>query len=189
MAIRSGRFKVVDPSNVDIISGRSGTYFRFFNSGDNTFTVKVDGPLSAPDRKVDLKPTFTVDMVIAGDVRISGTGPVEGIYDYLESPNEVRSGRFNIKLTDPLGNPHDPTDRHPIILLAGGNQSAYYRIFNSGDHPIVLQSGLQANPIDIKALDPDQSFDFEVGTGRRIVTVKSTDVSKPIEGIYEFLGT
>jgi hypothetical protein len=182
MAIRSGRFTVDNAqSGITIIKGRSGAFYRIFNSGENNFTVKPKGASTPQHQQIQLKPTFSIDVAIGDEVVIVGAAneAVEGIYDYLDTQNPIRSGRFKLK--------DNPDTQHKIVDLHGGGDKAWYRIFNSGEHPIVVEEGKQ-NPSQLTQLDKEQSFDFEVGTSVTDIYVKSTDANKPIEGIYEFLG-
>jgi hypothetical protein len=182
MTIRSGRFTASDTTEdgIAIIRGRGNAFYRIFNSGKTDFNVKPRGNVSIP-----LRPTFSLDVSTGDDVRIVGTS-VEGIYDFLDVYMDIRSGRFKIaKVVDEDGeiiiNPANP---HPIIDLAPATGEAWYRIFNSGDHPIVVEGAAH----DMDPLLPDQSVDFKVGANVRRITVKSTDQEKTIEGIYDFLG-
>ena len=183
MAIRSGRFRAEITNLADeitIIKGRKGAFYRIFNSGKKSFTVKHQGT------DVPLHPTFSVDVATksaSGNVVIAAIAAddvVEGIYDYLDTQNpSIRSGRFS-SVKHP--SPFVPTTQHPIIDFAGGTRTGWYRVFNSGDNSIILEVN-SATPSTIKK---EQSLDFAV-TGDRI-TVKSTATAKHIECICEFLG-
>lgn len=194
MAIRSGRFKVstVPADGITIVVGRTGAYYRIFNStaptpaliasGDADFNVFV-GAVSTL-----LKPGFSLDVVVDANIVIKAPAgkPIEGIYDFLNSTNTEgagRSGRFNIK--------SGAAAKHKIIDLRIGGQKkkAYYRIFNSGDYAIILSEGSGAGASTLGTVEPAQSFDFEVGDGpKRDIYVNSSADDKPISGIYEFLG-
>jgi hypothetical protein len=187
MAIRSGRFraKITNVTQgITIIKGRKGAFYRIFNSGEKSFTVKHGGT------DVPLHPTFSIDVATksaTGNViiaAIAANDVVEGIYDYLDIRNpRIRSGRFNsIKHPDVSGAPFDPTTQHPIIDFAGGTLTGWYRIFNSGDNTITLE----VNSATPSTVEKEQSLDFAV-TGDRI-TVKSAATGEHIECIYEFLG-
>ncbi len=164
-----------------IINAKNGAFYRIFNSGGSDFDVKAKTGAGIPRR-----PKFSLDFAVDGEVWVTGTvgDTIEGIYEYLDSQAPVRSGRFKIKkVVDGDGNTVvDPTAEHKIIALGGG-KSAWYRIFNSGVHDIILGY----SPGDPKILKNEQSFDFEVGYKREI-TVESEHIDKPIEGIYDFLG-
>ncbi len=192
MAIRSGRFSSDDAfgdNKILVVRGKRSGAFRFFNSGDNPFTILPSGENTPSGKQIPLNPTFSVDILPGnGGVYIVGeppTGtppvaqPIEGMYDFLSHATTVRSGRFNIKLKG-----GDPTAPHQIIDLQGGSSNAWYRIFNSGDFNIEIEKGKQ-NPVVINRLPPGQSFDFQVS--QKNVYVKSTNAKEPIEGIYEFL--
>ena len=176
MAIRSGRFTVEDAStSFTIIKGRAGAFYRLFNSGKKDFTVT---PRSGSGNTLTLKPTFSLDVATGDEVVIGKAAgdAVEGIYDYLDPHADIRSGRFKIT--------SNTTTAHQIIDVRGGNDRAWYRIYNSGEHVIILLEGSD----ELKRVTKDQSFDFEVGAPKREIFVKSADASHPIEGIYEFLG-
>ena len=187
MAIRSGRFRAKITNLADeitIIKGRKGAFYRIFNSGEKSFTVKHGGT------DVPLHPTFSVDVAIksgTGNVIIAAVAVndvVEGIYDYLDTQNpELRSGRFSSLKHPNVGtSPFDPTTQHPIIDFAGGTQTGWYRIFNSGENAIILE----VNSATPSTITKEQSLDFAVRGDR--ITVKSTATAEHIECIYEFLG-
>jgi hypothetical protein len=195
MPIRSGRFKYLSFPNtgISIVVGRTGAYYRIFNSADvgtsNTDFNVVVGSNPQTATSTLLKPGFSLDVVVDGRIAINATAgaAIEGIYEYLDSANTEgagRSGRFNIKT--------NAANKHKIIDLRIGGQKkkAYYRIFNSGDNPINLFEGDgAASPFAV--LNPAQSFDFEVNDSgsKQDIWVNSAANTKPISGIYDFLGT
>jgi hypothetical protein len=187
--IRNGRFKGNASGNgITILQWKNGSthkdFYRILNSGDEEFEVLVDGASAAM-----VKPTYSID-VFAGTkavIKRADAKPVEGIYDYLHSLVEIRSGRFKVKkVVDVTGTVIvDPTTPHPIINLAAGPpKKAWYRAFNSGAHVIIILKGMT----ELHRLNADQSVDFEIGAGDRKIFVKSNAQDDPIEGIYEFLG-
>jgi hypothetical protein len=186
---RSGRVNVEQyASAITIIKDRSGAFYRIFNSGSNKFTVKPEGN---DNRKVELWPKWSLDVAVGGEVVVEGDPgkSVEGIYECLETRNPVRSGRINIVKTEGAKGKLevDPAAQHKIIDLHGGGDRAWYRIYNSGKHPILLDEGWQAAK-PLKTLEEGQSFDFEVGRSITDIYVRSESSEQPIEGIYEFLG-
>jgi hypothetical protein len=186
--IRSGRFKGDASGNGIVIlqwknASQITDFYRILNSGDKDFIVNVDG-----NQVATLKPTYSIDVFAGKKVGISrgDAEPVEGIYDYLHPRNEMRNGRFKIKkVLNAVGQPViDPRDPHPIINLSGASQRAWYRIFNSGEHAIIILEGNQ----EFDTLEPDQSLDFEVGPNARRFFVKAGDLDHIVDGSYEFLG-
>lgn len=185
---RSGRFTVDQyTAPITIVKGRSGAFYRIFNSGENKFTVKPDGNTN---REVNRWPKWSLDVAV-GEIVVEGEvgKPLEGIYEYLDTQNPVRSGRINIKKIEGENNTLevDPASPYKMIDLHGGGDRAWYRIFNSGEHPILLYEGSQ-NPALLGTVKEDQSFDFEVGKSVTDIYVASEHTDNPIEGIYEFLG-
>lgn len=183
---RAGRFKIDGntASEITIVQGTFRLFYRIFNSGNDAFTVQT-----APGHTWSLKPTYSYDVYAKDDLVIkAGTDlTMEGIYDCLDTRKPVRSGRFKIweKTLAEDGEVVDPTIPHKIIdLREGGNKPVWYRIFNSGSHPLTLNRGSSST----KEIEAEQSYDFEVGKSVKEVFVKSTDTKIPIEGVYEFLG-
>jgi hypothetical protein len=191
MPIRSGRFAVADASQgngIRIISGHSGAYYRMFNSGKNPFIVRAAGPSTPASKEITLAPKYSIDVAIDQAVLIRTTTavPVEGIYEYLTPSRPVRSGRFRFfPKFDASGNPEPLAYPHNIIALFDNSDSAWYRIFNSGQVPIIMKavgSGAQVT------IEKEQSFDFEVGNAFRVITVEANPNTEPIQGMYDFLG-
>jgi len=184
MPIRSGRFKVelASAGEIRIVKGRSGAFYRIFNSGEDAFSVTAGAPDSTT-----LEKGFSLDVAVFDEVVVSTSGKavVEGIYDYVDTQRPIRSGRFRLKSA--------PASHHKIIDLrhSGQKRRAFYRIFNSGEKNafnVMVDGVLCPYPAaPDKGLDPNQSLDFEVGYGSRDVYVVAVD-QYPIEGIYEFLG-
>ena len=183
MAIRSGRF-TGDASGVGItiVSGRPGAFYRIFNSGNHSFEVH------ASSSHTTLGKAMSLDVVVVNnDIVIkAGTGVVvEGIYEYLDGRDPIRSGRFKLETA--------PSERHKVIDLSvsGPKPKAFYRVFNSGVKSFkVIASNKVVDEVLIEELRPAQSSDFAIDSKRDIYVVPhaSTD-PYPIEGIYDFLGT
>jgi hypothetical protein len=188
MAIRSGRFRIEIPTPIKsyegeiIIDGRGGAFYRFFNSGKTDFTIKSG---SGGPSDLVLKPRYSIDLAVGSAVLITGSegAEVEGIYEFLDGHAEVRSGRFNFKFV---------TEFVQIIDFQGGfggsGDTAWYRIFNSGDKDLEVHRTKAPNGTPLKTLKPDQSFDFSVGRSTKDVFVRGTLANDQIEGIYEYLG-
>ncbi len=175
--IRSGRFQFRNAaeSDITIVQGRTGVFYRILNSGEQDFVIKPKGASTPPPDQITLSPTFSIDVTSQSDIVIAGEAgkAVEGIYEYLDPQVSARSGRFKIS--------QNPQNEHKIIDLSGAASSkAWYRIFNSGEYDIVV--------VGLAELGKEQSFDFEVGSSVKQVFVKSKSDAEPIEGIYEFLG-
>ena len=129
-------------------------------------------------------------MVAGNDVVVEAEAATEGIYEYLDTQNPIRSGRFKMRLVEVGGKEDpvvDPPYPHMIIDLRKGSDRAWYRIFNSGENTIVLQYD-KDNPQELIELAKEQSFDFEVGSSYKEILVSAKDGTQLIEGIYEFLG-
>ena len=181
--IRGGRFKgpVTPAPGITIAQNRGATFYRIFNSGKNRFNVNFQGT------SIPVRQRMTIDVAAGAVITITnpdtGSIPVQGIFDYLDPRNEIRSGRFKIKKDATAVPPVDPLTPHPIINLFGTLNAVGYRIFNTGENPIVILEGTTT----LHTLNSDESLDFVVGSNRQIF-VKSTTSNKPIEGIYDYLG-
>ena len=183
--IRSGRFSSNTTDDIPIVKGRMGAFYRILNSGENSFTVD-DG-----NESNDLAPNQSLDVAVTGAVTISISGnvPVGGIYEYLESDNPVRSGRFKQTV-------QDESAIHKIIDINGGGLKknvVFYRVLNSGDWPIQVWAGNQsANAVRVL---PENSLDLAIGSVRSInLSLKKLEAgTQPggyvVEGIYDYLGT
>lgn len=188
-SIRSGRFSSDTAGEViSIVQGRTGAFYRILNSGPNSFTVddgRNPNPLSPLDKNQSL------DVAIASEVKIiaSGTVPIAGIYEYLDSDSPVRSGRFKLVV-------EDNATAQTIIDVDGGGLTnvVFYRILNSGEWPIETWAGTQvASAVTVL---PENSLDFAIGSARAIsLRLKQLATGAPdpddflIEGIYDYLGT
>ena len=105
---------------------------------------------------------------------------MEGIYEFLDGRESIRSGRFKLESA--------PAEPHKIIDLAisGQKPDAYYRIFNSGTKSFNV---LASTDVLIEELKPAQSRDFAIDSKRDIHVVPFDPADPyPIEGIYDFLG-
>lgn len=190
MAIRSGRFQA-SISNADepitIVKGRTDVFYRVFNSspvGGAVFKLHY-----GTNEEWPIKPTFSLDVVVANSLQVStdsGTPvEVEGIYEYLDTQRETRSGRFRLRTAD------NPVNKHKIISTQSG-EKAYYRIFNSGDYPFKVWDGTnnvlgQDGMGNDRLLQIGQSVDFEAGANKDFYV--NSPAGKEISGIYDFLGT
>ncbi len=189
--VRNGRFssRITNTKSPTIIFGRSGSFYRIFNSGDVDFLL-TNGISPA----VALSPRQSLDIVVEGVVKIgtSSATPVkvEAIYDYLAVDKAIRSGRFKRRSNQ------SPASFHQIVDFREYDESnpyAMYRIYNSGDNEfeIIAQGGGMGDVL-LKTLGADQSFDFGFNRqgfdANKTISVRSTDATKGIEGIYEFLG-
>lgn len=173
-ASRSGRFKGSANTEVVILQGRNGEPYRVLNSGEKDLEVKV-GSTSVGV----IRPRHSLDLAgVLGNISVTSTGRLQGMYEYLARPAETRSGRFRIKKD--IANHIDPSQPYTIINLSSG--SAWYRIFNSGKNLFKIVEG--ATETDLL---PEQSFDFKVGPTNRVIQVKSTSENLPIQGIYDFI--
>ncbi len=186
MAIRSGRFNLENPSGETIISGRSDVFYRFLNSGVAPFSINTAAA------SYSLEPTFSLDLVIGDEVTISGSGMIEGIYEFAENRGDLKSGRFNIKNSAPW--PHDPSQPHPIIIDPQSKAAGYYRLYNSGEYEIIINGYKKADgsgvPDEVARVAAENSVDFQVGDvkHRNRISVRSNNSDEPVSGIYEFLG-
>jgi hypothetical protein len=176
--LRSGRFTGTGTAGdpIHIVKGKPNDrrIYRIFNSGENNLTVKRS--LSDPD-PITVKEACSMDIAIGQDLLIQGTN-VEGIYDYVDPANPVRSGRFKIT-TNPTSGSQIMAMRHLT------DERAWYRIYNSGTSTITVQFGTAGGTEDISK---GQSLDVAVRkqANKCNITVIS---SAPFEGIYEFLGS
>lgn len=184
---RSGQFKSADASGnnaIVIVEERSSSYYRVFNSGQKSFYV-VLGAQSIP-----LAAGSSIDVFGDDGISITATAneAISGIYEHLDlngSANSNRSGRFAAS-----GN----TDKVKIIDLGRGGPKdpVYYRLFNSGEHPIEVR---------FTATETDPRFKLQKGTSRdftpgakptgssvRQVFVSATANDKPISGSYDVIG-
>jgi hypothetical protein len=182
-SIRGGRFKasVNTTTGITIAFDRGVNMYRILNSGKNDFKVNFQGT------NVTVRQRHSIDVAAGASITITnaaatGSANVQGIYDFLDVSNEIRSGRFKIKKDAAAVPPIDPINPHPIINTTGA-AAVGYRIFNTGENPIVILEGATT----IHTLNPDESLDFKVSAAREIF-VKSTASNKPIEGIFDYLG-
>ncbi len=166
--IRSGRFKAAGGANVVITQGMAQKLYRILNSGDEDFTVTVNGNLRAT-----VKPRRSIDLVAKNHrVVISAAAKFQGIYDILDRRSETRSGRFKIKVNTNVA--------QPIINLVDSNSTAWYRIFNSGENLFKIIEGTTETD-----LEKGQSIDLQFSPME--VSVRSAQANEPIEGIYDFI--
>lgn len=187
MAIRSGRFR----SERTIVTGRASTYFRVLNSADfisnapDTNSINVHFGNGAGDTAI-VKPTFSMDFFATSDIRISGSGVVEGIYDAL--PNlEMKSGRFKTR-----GSMNPTVGVEIIVSAPGGSDAAIYRIFNSGPTPIQLKqkNRMGGGISDFQAaINEGESLDFVTPSNKIIIATGTGTANDHIEGIYDFIAT
>ncbi len=181
--VRNGRFTGDATDDVRIIQGRGGFLYRIFNSSKaKPFKVNGDESPLWPRCSRDIAVTDSVDIIHAFEQATNA----ELIYDFLDVQNPIRSGRFRLKRYPSQGTPIVINPAHPykIIDLAGEEENAYYRFFNSGENPVTL--GTQDDP-NLLQIDEGQSYDCEV-PANSVITVKSSGANKAIEGVYDFLG-
>ena len=184
MAIRSGRFeatiKKTDSPIVIVDIGRDA-YYRIFNSSDKLDNGGVPFKvLHGSGQESIVKPTYTLDVVVTADLQITTDSATDvevvGMYDFLDTQSEIRSGRFRLRTAD------SPQSKHKIISTQGGNV-AYYRIFNSGDESFKIWEDNSSLKDELKG---GQSFDFEASRNRDYFVSALANVE--IAGIYDFLG-
>ncbi|MCA8995573.1 MAG: hypothetical protein KDA80_01250 [Planctomycetaceae bacterium] len=182
--VRSGRFKafINDTNPLEVVVGKSNDfYYRILNSGDNAFDVITKSGAN-PTTVATLAPTLSLDVTLQRTLTISTNSTddilVEGIYETLGAES-TRNGRFK-------GTWLKAVPLKIVDFSQGSAPSAFYRLFNSGENDIVvvLDTGVE------HTLPPDQSIDVKADkSGSETIFVYSTAVAKPIEGIYQFLGS
>lgn len=197
--VRNGRYsgKLDLTRSPAIIYGREGSVYRIFNSGEHPFNVKYSGVVS------ELEPRESHDFVVKGIVQIGTDSqsevPVSAIYDYLDSSKPIRSGRFKHEVLKP-----PVAIQHEIINFKqyNGPNKPYllYRVFNAGEAAIDIvakSAKTSSKEVVLTTLAADQSYDFGFnatgfpnnGDANKAIWVRSTDHTKPIKGMYEYLGT
>lgn len=186
--LRSGRFKGTTSATSVIVKEGNKELYRVMNSGDVPFEINVGGVALTT-----LAPAMSIDFAANGDVKLVAAAgvKVEAIYDALYESADIRSGRFKfLTVIDPnTGTPiENPAYPHPIIDLRAAGETAWYRLFNSGDNEIVILKNTNMNP-EIGRVLPQNSFDFQLPTAvsQRKITVKSADSILPIEGSFDLV--
>lgn len=193
--VRNGRYSGTfnNTKSPAIIHGREGSLYRIFNSGDDEFQLKYGKAGQSVTSVISKRQShdFVVDGIVQLAVNGSADVEVKAIYDYLEQQKTIRSGRFTLGVAD------SPTVLHEIINFSKYSESQHllYRIFNSGDHPIeIVAKKSLTSPTEevLKTLESEQTFDIGLDkngfSSKKVIWVRSTDATKPIDGIYEFLG-
>jgi hypothetical protein len=187
--VRSGRFKGSAAAPVKIVQDAPKAFYRILNSGTNDVAVSISATgLNA----TTLKPTFSLDVSTGQDITVAGA-EIECIYEQLRVDQDTRSGRFKFPLPLPTPNPFP----HKIIDLKGGGQRAWYRFYNSGPTPILIQQGNSSGAGNFMAVvAPQNSLDFEADN--KDIWVRPDDDkdgeidpggdnSEPIEGSFDFI--
>ncbi len=166
--LRSGHIKadnVSETKQLKIIK-RNGV-FRVYNTGADDFAVKPSSQAPIP-----LKKKGSVDFEVNGEVVIdrAAEGPVKGIYECIDIPTPIRSGRFK-----------GPANGLGITIVQNRN-TTFYRILNSSkqvDNDFEVRFGGPEPAI----LAPKMSID--VAALPNITIFRST--SQPVIGIYDYL--
>lgn len=187
MAIRSGRFEFTATAEpAAIVTGRGDATYRVLNSGTAPFQVKSRENAN-PIPVVTLGPGFSIDVCNKKDLLIEGAigDRVVGIYDYLNSHHEVRSGRFELLYT---GNHHTIID----LADASGNSTFHYRAFNSGDCPIEVKIGRRGQvpgqaPLVVVPVGESRDFSVSPNGNANVLSVATTTQGNLIKGVYDFL--
>jgi hypothetical protein len=174
--IRSGRFKsTAGVTNIPIIQNRPNKLYRFFNTGDNPYTLNLNGTT------VEVTANNSMDVYVTSNnpsVTVTSVNEVQGAYDALESGDRVRSGRFRFKEGVP------PVNR-PIIDLRLA-PALRYRITNGGRRPFILRTAAG----DLITLRRDQSIDLRLdAAATNLISVIATGNNHTITGIWDYLGT
>jgi hypothetical protein len=187
--VRSGRFKGSAAAPVKIVQDASKAFYRILNSGtaDVAVSVATDGL-----NPTMLKATFSLDVSTGQDITVAGAD-IECIYEQLRVEQDTRSGRFRFTLPLPSPNPFP----HKIIDLKGGGQRAWYRLFNSGPTPILIQEGNSSGAGSlVGVVAPQDSLDFEADNKDIYVRPDddndgaidaAADNTQPIEGSFDFI--
>ncbi|MCA8986058.1 MAG: hypothetical protein KDA78_00360 [Planctomycetaceae bacterium] len=191
MPLRSGRFSFKNGTQTIIKGKNPDAIFRVLNSGDELIKVDVDGTT------VELNPKYSIDIAGGDLIQIVSDGNklAQGMYDYLSEYRDIRSGRFNT--INPRKNKvvHDPL---LIIDYSLASKSVlFYRFFNSSDDNQVINIYVTKDATTLPSgspdfvLNPEQSIDLQcVKSGSKgAIWVKSNVNNKPIDGIYDYLGS
>lgn len=194
MAIRTGRFRHSDSSNLTIVKGGPAAIYRIFNSGSESFNVVTTIGAGSGSQSFDepLLPQNSLDIEPGAEVQIkrTGTTPAEGIYDVTgKKEGTVRNGRFigNIKATG--------TAAETEIVIGSIKTPTLYRVLNAAAMPLPTETNpippigitfkVEIDGLASHDIPPKQSFDFVAKDEIKIKTSSAQLVQ--IEGIYEQL--